>query len=133
MDMTQTLTARGRAASDRPDSVTLSRLDAAGLVREARAIAGLTQQELADRLGTKQSVISRWERGIEVPRVDTLARILQACGFEADLRFRRHDDVDRSQILQQLMMSPAERAEQLSGAVDAVMEARQAMKASTAA
>ena len=78
-------------------------------------------------------MISRWERGIEVPRVDTLARILQACGFEADLRFRRHDDVDRSQILQQLRMSPAERAEQLSGAVDAVMEARQAMKVSTAA
>ena len=129
MDMAQTV-ARTRTA-DRPDSVTLSRLDAAGLIREARTIAGLTQQELAERLGTKQSVISRWERGIEVPRVDTLARILQACGFEADLRFRRHDDVDRSQILQQLRMSPAERAEQLSGAVDALMEARQAMKVST--
>ena len=59
-------------------------------------------------------MISRWERGIEVPRVDTLARILQACGFEADLRFRRHDDVDRSQIRQQLAMAPAEQAVQLS-------------------
>jgi len=96
-------------AQDRPTTTTLSRLDAASLVREARTIAGLTQQELADRLDTKQSVISRWERGTEVPRVDTLARILQACGFEADLRFRRHDDVDRSQIRGHLEMDPVDR------------------------
>ena len=94
---------------DRPDTATLSRLDPAALVREARTIAGLTQTELAQRLGTKQSVVSRWERGIEVPRVDTLGRILQACGFEVDLRFRRHDDVDRSQIRGQLAMSPRDR------------------------
>jgi transcriptional regulator with XRE-family HTH domain len=94
---------------DRPDSTTLSRLDATALIRDARRIAGLTQQGLADRLGTKQSVVSRWERGIEVPRVDTLGRILEACGFEVDLRFRRHDDVDRSQIRAQLAMSPRDR------------------------
>jgi transcriptional regulator with XRE-family HTH domain len=55
-------------------------------------------------LQTKQSVVSRWERGLDVPRVDTLARILHACGFEADLAFRRLDDVDRSQITAALPM-----------------------------
>ena len=46
-----------------------------------------------------------------MPRVDTLARILQACDLEADLRFRRHDDVDRSQIRADMIAeTPAGRA-----------------------
>ena len=36
-------------------------------------------------------------------------RALQACGFEADLTFRRHDDVDRSQIAVHLGASPSAR------------------------
>lgn len=95
--------------SDRPASQTLSRLRTGLLIREARRAAGLSQAELAARLGTKQSVVSRWERGVETPRVDTLSRILQACGFEADLTFRRHDDEDRSQIRMHLDMTPDER------------------------
>lgn len=118
---------------DRPDTITLSRLDPAALVREARIIAGLTQAELAERLGTKQSVVSRWERGIEVPRVNTLGRILQTCGFEVDLRFRRHDDVDRSQVVQQLALNPAERARYFDSVTDAVAEARRARKVTNAA
>jgi transcriptional regulator with XRE-family HTH domain len=97
------------ASHDRPRTATLSRLDAGALIREARTIAGLSQTELAERLGTAQSVISRWERGLDAPRIDTLGRILQECGFEADLHFRRHDDVDRTQIRAQLALAPAER------------------------
>lgn len=119
--------------TDRPTPTTLSQLDPAGLVKRARTIAGLSQQALAECLGTHQSVVSRWERGLEVPRVDTLGRILQACGFEVDLRFRRHDDVDRSQIIRQLRMTPAERAEYLAGAVNVILEMREAMKATNAA
>jgi transcriptional regulator with XRE-family HTH domain len=94
---------------DRPDRQTLSRLRPGVLVRDARRLAGLTQSELASRLGTTQSVVSRWERGLDVPRVDTLARVLQACGFEADLTFRRRDDVDRAQIIGALSQSPEDR------------------------
>jgi transcriptional regulator with XRE-family HTH domain len=119
--------------TDRPNATTLSRLDPARLVKDARTIAGLSQAVLAERLGTKQSVISRWERGIEVPRVDNVARILDACGFEVDLRFRRHDDVDRSQIVQQLAMTPAERARYFDSVTDAVTEARRARRVTSAA
>lgn len=93
----------------RPDRQTLSRLRTGPLVREARRLAGLTQSQLAERVGTTQSVVSRWERGLESPRVETLGRILQACGLEADLAFRRHDDVDRSQLIQQLSMTAEQR------------------------
>lgn len=96
---------------DRPDRETLSRLDAAALARQARSLAGLSQAELAARVGTTQPVVSRWERGTEVPRIDALARVLQACGFEADLVFRRRDDVDRSQIAGTLALTPDERLE----------------------
>jgi len=111
---------------DRPDRQTLSRLDAGGLLRDARQIAGLSQSALARLIGTTQPVISRWERGLDTPRIDALARALQACGFEADLVFRRHDDVDRSQIARQLMLTPTERLAYFESAARAYEFARTA-------
>ncbi len=105
-------------ARDRPDRRTLSRLDVGPLIREARELAGMTQVELAECLGTKQSVVSRWEREVDSPRIDTLGRILSACGFEADLVFRRHDDEDRSQIVERLSWSPTERLRYLQDMLD---------------
>ena len=81
----------------------------AALVRDVRQEVGLSQTALAAAVGTKQSVVSRWEAGADTPRVDTLVRILRACGYEADLALRRHDDVDRAQIREQLAMSPRDR------------------------
>jgi transcriptional regulator with XRE-family HTH domain len=98
-----------RMANDRPGRLTLSGLGSGRLIREARRLGGLTQADLARRLGTTQSAVSNWERGRDTPRVDTLARILEACGFEADMTFRRLDDVDRTQIRENLAMTPAER------------------------
>ena len=98
-----------RMANDRPGRLTLSALGSGRLIREARRLGGLTQADLALRLGTTQSAVSNWERGRDTPRVDTLARILEACGFEADMTFRRLDDVDRTQIRENLAMTPAER------------------------
>jgi transcriptional regulator with XRE-family HTH domain len=95
----------------RPDRHTLSALGSGNLIREARRLRGLTQTDLARRVGTTQSAVSNWERGRETPRVDTLARILEACGFEVDLTFRRLDDVDRAQLRENLAMTPAARLE----------------------
>lgn len=81
------------------------------IVRAARLEAGLTQRELAERVGTTQSAVARWEAGAESTRLDTLASLLRACGFEGDLTFRRHDDVDRAQIREHLALSPSERLE----------------------
>ena len=81
------------------------------IVRAARREAGLTQRELAERVGTTQSAVARWETGAESPRLDTLSALLRGCGVEGDLVFRRHDDVDRAQIREHLALSPAERLE----------------------
>lgn len=109
---------------DRPDPQTLSRLRTGSLVREARTIAGMTQAELAVAVGTKQSVISRWERGLDEPRIGTLARLLGACGLEADLAFRRLDDVDRAQVRGTMRLSPRERLEQVEQLSELIATAR---------
>ena len=51
------------------------------LVR-ARVARGLTQEQLAEQLGTSQSAIARLERGTWTPRVNTLQRLAQVLGIE---------------------------------------------------
>jgi len=41
--------------------------DASG-IRGLRGFLGLTQQQLADELGTRQQAISEWETGLYAPR-----------------------------------------------------------------
>lgn len=77
----------------------------------ARRRAGLSQRELARRAGVPQSSISRIERGLVSPTVDTLERLVRACGMELEVLDRpREDDVDRTLIWERLQMSPGERA-----------------------
>jgi ribosome-binding protein aMBF1 (putative translation factor) len=57
--------------------------DEFGLARElvaARIRAGLTQAELAERMGTTQSVVARLESGARLPSVKTLLRFAKATG-----------------------------------------------------
>ncbi len=44
----------------------------------ARADAGLTQREMAERLGVKQPALARWEAGETMPTLDTLFRVAKA-------------------------------------------------------
>lgn len=48
----------------------------------ARKMAGITQKELAKRLGVKPSQISHWENGFRKPKVQTLQRIALALGVD---------------------------------------------------
>lgn len=80
----------------------------AELVRYLRLGAGLTQSQLAERLRTAQSAVSRWESGRDEPRLSTLRDIARACGFRLRLD-AEPDAVDRAQIHQQLAMTPSER------------------------
>ncbi|MGH9227750.1 MAG: helix-turn-helix domain-containing protein [Acidimicrobiales bacterium] len=51
------------------------------LIYDLRSEAGLSQRELAERMGTTQSVISRLEEGGGARnRIDTLARVARALG-----------------------------------------------------
>lgn len=58
----------------------------AQILLDARKNAGLTQQELADRIGANKGYISRLERGLTIPTVSTLYRIAAAMGLSVELR-----------------------------------------------
>jgi transcriptional regulator with XRE-family HTH domain len=51
-------------------------MTAGELLRDARRRHGLTQRQLAARARTSQAAISRIERGLVSPSVDTLAELL---------------------------------------------------------
>jgi transcriptional regulator with XRE-family HTH domain len=85
-------------------------MEAGELIRLSRLSAGLTQTELARRLGTTQSAVARLERPESNPRLDTLSNALHATGQRLDLRVEAEKaSVDGSQILDRLKLSPAER------------------------
>ena len=79
---------------------TLHQIDLALLVREMREGAGLTQVELAKRIGTTQSVIARLEdaeyRG---QSLSMLERIAAACGVTLKLHAEKRPDFDREVAL----------------------------------
>ena len=57
------------------------------LIREIisyRIQHGITQKELADRIGTQQSSISRFEKSMKMPSISFLTQITNALGLEWD-------------------------------------------------
>src|ERR671930_149360 len=57
-------------------------------VVEQRRARDLSQQELADLVGTTQSAIAPFERGGRPPRIDTLLRMAEALDCELIVEFR---------------------------------------------
>ena len=51
-----------------------------GTIRAARLAAGLTQTELADRLGTAQANVSGWETGQRRPTPESLFAVGRVLG-----------------------------------------------------
>jgi HTH-type transcriptional regulator / antitoxin HipB len=65
-------------------------------VRRLRADRGLSQQELADRMGVSQSVVARLEAGGVEPRLSTLDRVAQALGVELKVHFQAGSPGERA-------------------------------------
>lgn len=72
------LTEEGRVAYEDEARVSAFR----AMVYRLRAKAGLTQAELADRMGTTQSAIARMEGGGSRPTLETLEKLAAAVGGE---------------------------------------------------
>lgn len=53
---------------------------------EARLKKGITQKELAKRVGTKQSAIARLETGNINPSVDFLEKVVGAMGYKLQIK-----------------------------------------------
>ena len=56
-------------------------------VIEARMRKGVTQEELAEKIGTKQSVISRLESGRANPSMNFLKKLAHALNSHLEIKF----------------------------------------------
>jgi transcriptional regulator with XRE-family HTH domain len=58
------------------------------MIRELRETRQLSQRQLAERIGTTQSVVGRLEAGGSRPTLVTLERVAQALGLRLEIRFQ---------------------------------------------
>lgn len=56
-------------------------------LRELREGAGLSQAEVAERIGTKQPSIARIERGQALPRLEMLQKLARVFGMRVQIEF----------------------------------------------
>lgn len=52
-------------------------------IARRRIAAGLTQTQLAEKLGVTQLTVSRWENDVRAPRRSTLYKLAEVLGCEA--------------------------------------------------
>ena len=79
---------------------TLQQIDLAVLVREMREDAGLTQTELAKKVGTTQSVIARLEDAeYSGHSLSMLERIAVSCGMALTLHAEKKPNFEREVVL----------------------------------
>ena len=81
------------------------------MLRHARGRARLTQRQLAAKTGIPQETIARIEAGRVDPRVTTLDRLLEGCGFGLEHLPRLGIGIDRTVIRRLLEMTPRQRLE----------------------
>ncbi|MGH2921751.1 MAG: helix-turn-helix domain-containing protein [Gaiellaceae bacterium] len=80
------------------------------LLKEARQRHGLTQAQLAARARTSQAAISRIERDVVSPTVQTLARLFGLVGEELTVAAEPIDyGHDRTLLRRNLALTPEER------------------------
>jgi transcriptional regulator with XRE-family HTH domain len=85
-------------------------MNAGAIIREARLAEGLTQAQLARRLGITQPAIARLERAGDAVTIGTLQRTLNVMNRTLELRSaNRPSSVDETLLVEAL--TPGERLE----------------------
>lgn len=96
------------------------------LIREARRRANLTQQQLADRAGTAQPAIARWESGRTAVSLDDVVRIIRLCGFDLELSVVERDDSDMAQAARLAELTGQQRLDRHARVIRQLRHIRQA-------
>ena len=84
-------------------------MDPGTTLRTARRKAGLSQRDLAARVHVPQPSVARIESGAVMPRVDTLDRLLAACGARLEVAEASGSGIDLTTIDAMLELTPTER------------------------
>lgn len=78
-----------------------------GRLRQAREMAGLTQQDLAKKLGVTKNSISNYENGVSSPKWDILVKIFDV--LRVDPNFLYQDDFS-SELTEAHILTPQQSA-----------------------
>ena len=58
------------------------------MIKNMRLRAGLTQQQLGELVGLSDMTISRYEKGKVTPKLNTVLKLSEACGFEIQFAYK---------------------------------------------
>lgn len=95
-----------------------------------RKAAGLTQQQLADAIGVKQSNIAFWERAAKPPRGEVIPSLASALGvsipvvlMQAEERTSRHRGPASKveQLIEEVTKLPRRRQQQITAMIEAML------------
>lgn len=64
-------------------------MDVGKVIKERRALLGISQQDLSDYSGVGISTVKDLERGVGNPSIDTLRKILDVVGLEMVLQLKQ--------------------------------------------
>jgi transcriptional regulator with XRE-family HTH domain len=64
-------------------------MDIGKVIKERRALLGISQQDLSDFSGVGISTVKDLERGVGNPSIDTLRKILDVVGLEMILQVKQ--------------------------------------------
>lgn len=106
-------------------------------IAQARLQAGLTQAQLAEKLGTSQRVVTYWEREAVGLRADQLAQLAEALGVSADYFLGRDGSKKRGSgpagkarlIFEQVSQLPRFHQQRILATVEDMLIARTAKNA----
>lgn len=90
-------------------------MTAAQLIREARLRAGLTQSELATRLGRERAQVARWEIGAQEPSFANLRSVIEACGFTLKVEIGEREETPAldAELAESVPQAPQQRVQAL--------------------
>ena len=98
------------------------------MIREARRRAGITQAELARRVGTTQSAVARVERSRSDPSFERVRELVAACGLDLRWALEIPDDSTWSVALANLALDVDARVRQNERAVRFAHAGREALR-----
>lgn len=91
----------------------------------------MTQAELARGAGTTQSAIARWESGRVSPTIETLARVVEACGLSLNISLLEPNDHDLGLAQSNLRLTPEQRMDRFMSGIRFAKELRDAARSTS--
>jgi len=87
----------------------------AQVIRAARLKAGLTQAEVAARMGRERAQIARWEIGGQEPSFENVRAVVEACGFALEVGIADRTETPEldAELESSLLQAPQQRVQSL--------------------